>query len=226
VQALGEDPGATPDQVKRIGVIDSQISRVVRIIEELLTSTRQRKPVLVPLPVDQLVESVETLMQPAFVGKGVSLHRDLAHAGLSIWGDAEQLQQVLINLLTNALAATSEGGQVEIAVRRHEAGSVEREQHTADGQGHHPAMVMLSVRDTGCGMPEDHVGRAFEPFFTTKAIGSGTGLGLFLSQQIVSSHGGTLEIESRLGKGTTVVVALPRCGEPEAAQVSQRNHGV
>jgi len=210
VQALGEDPGATTDQLKRIGVIDSQINRVVRIIEELLTSTRQRKPTLSPLPVDQLVNSVVTLMQPAFVGKRVALRQDVAVSGLSVWGDAEQLQQVLINLLTNALAATSEGGEAEIAVRL---------QDESD-------MVILSVRDTGCGMPEEHVGRAFEPFFTTKAIGSGTGLGLFLSRQIISSHGGSLSIDSRLGKGTTVTVVLPRCGEREAAQVGQRNHGI
>src|SRR6185503_12982998 len=126
VQALGEDPGVTPEQLKRIGVIDSQIGRVVRIIEELLTSTRQRKPVLTPLPVDTLVDSVVSLMQPAFVGKGVSLLRDAEPAGLAVRGDPEQLQQVMINLLTNALAATSEGGRVEILVRRQDGGQGSR----------------------------------------------------------------------------------------------------
>jgi signal transduction histidine kinase len=70
-------------------------------------------------------------------------------------------------------------------------------------------MVTLTVRDTGCGMPDDHVLRAFEPFFTTKAVGDGTGLGLFLSHEIVESHGGSLTIESVVGKGTMVMIALP-----------------
>ena len=70
-------------------------------------------------------------------------------------------------------------------------------------------MMTLTVRDTGCGMPEEHVRQAFEPFFTTKAIGDGTGLGLFISREIVSSHGGSLAIESVVGKGTLIVIALP-----------------
>src|SRR6185437_648852 len=70
-------------------------------------------------------------------------------------------------------------------------------------------MLTLTVRDTGCGMPEETLEHAFEPFFTTKAVGDGTGLGLFLSREIVSSHGGTLTIESVVGKGTMVVIAQP-----------------
>jgi two-component system NtrC family sensor kinase len=214
VQALGEDPGVTPDQLKRIAVIDSQIGRVVRIIEDLLVSTRQRKPVLAPLPAADLVESVVTLIQPAFVGKGVSLRAEVGGGDLSIRGDAEQLQQVLLNLLTNALAATSEGGEVTISVGR------------PDGEGAAAAAeVIVTVRDTGCGMPEHHIGRTMEPFFTTKAIGDGTGLGLFLSRQIVTAHGGVLAIESQVGKGTSVTITLPRWLEPEEAQVREAGHG-
>jgi signal transduction histidine kinase len=219
VQALGDEPGATADQLKRIAVIDTQISRVVRIIEDLLTSTRQRKPVLAPLSVEALVDSVTTLMQPAFVGKGVGLRRDAVHAGLAVIGDAEQLQQVLINLLTNALAATSEGGEVQIAV---ETGRLNHAEPAPDG----PPMVKLLVRDTGCGMPKEHVGRALEPFFTTKAIGSGTGLGLFLSRQIISAHEGALLIDSEPGKGTTVVVCLPQCVESMVTRMDERPHGI
>ena len=159
-------------------------------------------------------------------GKGVSLLRDAEPAGLAVRGDPEQLQQVMINLLTNALAATSEGGRVEILVRRQNGGSIEPDPREADATPGESAMVVLSVCDTGCGMPEEHIGRAFEPFFTTKAIGSGTGLGLFLSRQIVASHGGSLSIDSQIGKGTTVVVMLPQCEEPEAAHVRPRKYGV
>lgn len=78
-------------------------------------------------------------------------------------------------------------------------------------------MVTLAVLDTGCGMPEEHVSQAFEPFFTTKAIGDGSGLGLFLSRQIVIAHNGVLSIESQVDKGTTVVIALPTCAPLQGA---------
>ena len=70
-------------------------------------------------------------------------------------------------------------------------------------------MALLQVRDTGCGMPKEDLQRAFEPFFTTKAVGKGTGLGLFLSRETVSAHGGTLTMDSEVGKGTIVTVSLP-----------------
>jgi signal transduction histidine kinase len=70
-------------------------------------------------------------------------------------------------------------------------------------------MLLLMVRDTGCGIPQEDLQRVFEPFFTTKAVGKGTGLGLFLSRETVLAHGGSLTIESEVGKGTTVTVALP-----------------
>jgi signal transduction histidine kinase len=124
-------------------------------------------------------------------------------------GDVEHLRQVLVNLLTNALAATSPGGDVVIVVGRRVATLTELEVRRRAGQQLVETMVTLTVRDTGCGMPDDHVLRAFEPFFTTKAVGDGTGLGLFLSHEIVESHGGSLTIESVVGKGTMVMIALP-----------------
>jgi signal transduction histidine kinase len=72
-----------------------------------------------------------------------------------------------------------------------------------------PLVVTIEVRDTGCGMPEADVQKAFEPFFTTKAVGTGTGLGLFLSRETVVAHGGSLLLESQAGHGTTVTVTLP-----------------
>jgi signal transduction histidine kinase len=76
-------------------------------------------------------------------------------------------------------------------------------------------MVTIVVSDTGSGMPEEDLQKAFTPFFTTKAIGKGTGLGLFISREAVQAHGGTLTLESEVGKGTTVVISLP--GQSSAA---------
>jgi signal transduction histidine kinase len=82
-------------------------------------------------------------------------------------------------------------------------------------------VVTIEVRDTGCGMPEADVQKAFEPFFTTKAIGTGTGLGLFLSRETVVAHGGSLLLESQTGRGTTVTVTLPGL-MAESTRVTER----
>ncbi|MBI5776686.1 MAG: hypothetical protein HY444_04780 [Nitrospirae bacterium] len=223
VQTLAEDSQATPEMKKTIAIIDSELNRVVRIIKDKLSLTRQPKPAHAPVRVDQLAQSVVALMEPAYLGKGVGLKTDLGLEPAVVWGDVEQLRQILVNLLTNALAATSAGGQVVLVVGRRAATLAELDERRRTGAPLCDAMVTLTVRDTGCGMPEEHVKQAFEPFFTTKAIGDGTGLGLFISREIVASHGGSLTIESVVGKGTLIVIAVPvYAGERVAT--GQRTH--
>jgi len=223
VQTLAEDPQATSEMKKTIALIDSELNRVVRIIKDKLSLTRQPKPAHAPVRVDQLAQSVVALMEPAYLGKRVGLKTDLGLEPAVVRGDVEQLRQILVNLLSNALAATSAGGQVVLVVGRRAATLAELDERHRTGAPLCDAMVTLTVRDTGCGMPEEHVKQAFEPFFTTKAIGDGTGLGLFISREIVASHGGSLTIESVVGKGTLIVIAVPvYAGERAAAE--QRTH--
>jgi signal transduction histidine kinase len=209
VQALGEEPTVTPDMKKRIDVIDGQLTRVVRIIQDLLSSTRQRKPDPTWLPVDRVVSPVAALMEPAFQAKGVTLRVELGDAMPLVWADAEKLHQVLVNLLANAIAATSEGGTVTISAGSRPASPEEIEVGLRVGNAACTTMVTIAVSDTGSGMPEEDLQKAFTPFFTTKAIGKGTGLGLFISRETVQAHGGTLTLDSEVGKGTTVVISLP-----------------
>lgn len=209
VQSLAEDPHLTPEMRKKIEIIDSELNRVVRIIKEKLSSTRQPKRPHTPLRLEHLAQSVVTLMEPSFVAKGVGLKMDLGTQTALVRGDMEQLRQVLVNVLTNALAATNAGDEVVIVLGRRAATLAELEERRSAGKPLVETMVTLTVRDTGCGMSEETLQRIFEPFFTTKAAGDGTGLGLFLSREIVVSHGGSLTIESVVGKGTMVVIALP-----------------
>ena len=219
VQSLAEDPQATPEMKKTIAIIDSELNRVVRIITDKLSLTRQPKPAHAPIRLDQLAQSVVAMMEPAYIGKGVGLKTDPGLEPAAVLGDTEQLRQVLVNLLTNALAATGAGGQVVLVVGRRAATLAELDERRRAGAPLCDAMVTMTVRDTGCGMPEGHVKQAFEPFFTTKAIGDGTGLGLFISREIVASHGGSLVIDSVVGKGTMVVIALPaRAGAQSARE--------
>ncbi len=207
VHALSEEPGVTSEMKKRIRIVDEQINRVVRIIQDLLTSTRQRKPEPVWQPVDRVVQPVAALMEPAYHAKGVTLEVEVGSHAPLVWADAEKIQQVLVNLLANALAATSSGGVVRVQTSSRPASREEADAHTTA-----PApttMTTITVSDTGCGMPKEDLQKAFRPFFTTKAVGTGSGLGLFLSREIVAAHGGRLSIDSDVGKGTTVIVALP-----------------
>ena len=209
VQALAEEPGVTPEMKKRITVIDEQLNRVVRIIQDLLSSTRQRKPDPCCMSVEQVITPATALMEPAFHAKSVTLTTELAIGLPWVWADAEKLHQVLVNLLTNALVATAQRGAVDVHVGGRAATPEELETGRRLAPDMSPMVVTVAVRDTGIGMPQADVQKAFQPFFTTKEVGKGTGLGLFLSRETVQAHGGTLSLASEQGRGTTVTITLP-----------------
>ena len=209
VQALAEEPGVTPEMKKRVTVIDEQLTRVVRIIQDLLSSTRQRQPEPAWLPVEKVISPATVLMEPAFHAKQITLKVEIPDHLPLIWADAEKMHQVLVNVFTNALAATPPHGSVSVSAGTHTASTEELDRGRRATDAMSPLVVTVAVRDTGCGMPEADVQKAFEPFFTTKAVGKGTGLGLFLSRETVLAHGGSLMLESETGQGTTVTVTLP-----------------
>jgi signal transduction histidine kinase len=222
VQALAEEPGVTPEMKKRVTVIDEQLTRVVRIIQDLLSSTRQRLPEPTWLPVDKVISPAAVLMEPAFHAKEIALTIEIPGNLPLIWADAEKMHQVLVNIFANALAATPPQGAVKVLVGAREASSdeLDRGRRVADAMS--PLVITVAVQDTGCGMPVADVEKAFEPFFTTKAVGKGTGLGLFLSRETVLAHGGSLVLESETGRGTTVTVTLPGL-KTEPTRVTERN---
>jgi signal transduction histidine kinase len=209
VQALAEEPGVTPEMKKRVAVIDEQLTRVVRIIQDLLSSTRQRRPEPAWLSVDQIINPAAVLMEPAFHAKEIAMTVDIPRDLPLVWADAEKIHQVMVNILANALAATPPQGTVAISAgaRATSPDELDRGRLTADKMS--PLAIIIEVRDTGCGMPEADIQKAFEPFFTTKAVGTGTGLGLFLSRETILAHGGSLSLASETGRGTTVTVTLP-----------------
>lgn len=209
VQALAEEPSLTPDMRKRVTVIDEQLTRVVRIIQDLLSSTRPRQPQPQWLPVAQVVSPATALMEPAFHAKEISLKVEIPEALPFVWADDEKMHQVLVNVLANALAATPPHGAVTISADTRDASPEELDRGRRAADAMSPLVVTITVEDTGCGMPEADAQKAFEPFFTTKAVGKGTGLGLFLSRETVTAHGGTLALVSEMGRGTTVTMTLP-----------------
>jgi signal transduction histidine kinase len=201
VQALAEEPGVTPEMKKRV--------TVVRIIQDLLSSTRQRQPEPTWLPADKVISPAVVLMEPAFHAKEITTTVEIPGDLPLVWADAEKIHQVMVNVFANALSATPAQGAVNVLVSARTASSEELDRGRRVTDSLSPLVLTIEVRDTGCGMPESDVQKAFEPFFTTKAVGKGTGLGLFLSRETVLAHGGSLVLKSETGRGTTVIITLP-----------------
>jgi two-component system NtrC family sensor kinase len=128
---------------------------------------------------------------------------DLDRTLPQIWIDADQIKQVIMNMLVNAQHAIEEKGSITVHTRL-------SPQPRAPAPGAEPEpMVEISIVDTGCGISEQNLQRIFDPFFTSKAVGKGTGLGLSVSHGVVQAHGGLIEVESKVGVGSTFRVFLP-----------------
>jgi len=177
-----------------IKAIEREALRCKALVQELLVFSRQGKGHVEDFDLDQAVAHALALVQPQARVKGVTLTNESGPAG-TVRGDRGQLQQVVVNLAVNAIDAMPQGGR--LAVRTWRTGvSGDRK-------------VLLRVEDTGTGISAALLTKIFEPFFTTKPVGKGTGLGLALVHEIVAKHGGTVEVDSFLGKGTVFTVALP-----------------
>lgn len=195
--------GLPPDDPRRpdLEVIVAQIDRISAIIRSLLDMVRPQKPEIQPTMLAPVLERLLPLIQHTARRRGVTLTAPVSGGLPPILADPNQLQQVLINLLMNALEATPVRGRVSV---------------TGSPESHNGrAGVAISVTDTGPGIPPDLLPRVFEPFFTTKPPGQGTGLGLAICRDIVKEHGGEIRVESQAGAGTTVTVWLPM---PEKSQ--------
>ena len=173
-----------------VGIITSEVDRLNRVVNQLLQYAR-------PAPVERrreklsrVLETCAGLLRPVAAKKRLGLARHYPGDEPEVEVDPDQMQQVFLNLLLNAIEASPQGGQVDISV------------------GPQGRWLSASVADRGPGIPRDRLGRVFEPFFTTREGGSG--LGLAIAQRIVTEHGGRLELESEPGRGTTARVLLPR----------------
>lgn len=198
-----------PEQARRrLAIIETQIHRMGKIIQSYLSYTRGN-PSREKIDINELIRNTLLLLQPVFKQQRVRVIMQLAESLPVIYGDANSIQRVLINLLDNAVDACDKGGNVTIATRE-QAGPNQREQG-----------VVIKLADTGAGIPAEMLPKVFELFLTTKAPGKGTGLGLVICQEIVEAHGGTISIASKVGTGTSVTVFLPTNPSPASAIPSE-----
>jgi signal transduction histidine kinase len=192
---------------RNLKAISTQSERIVRIVRDMLDFARMKTPRRMPTSVAELVHTVVDLSRGELERCGVAVQIEIPEELPAVIADADQLQQVFMNLVVNARDAMTSGGTllitaVDQSLPHPERGGVTRRH------------AVVSFEDTGAGIPEEHRERVFDPFFTTKEPGKGMGLGLAVSYGIVEEHGGWFDLESHPGQGTRVTVYLPIEGEP------------
>ncbi|MFZ0828218.1 MAG: ATP-binding protein [Verrucomicrobiia bacterium] len=183
----------TEDIVRKLdqylGVAKGEINRLDYIITQFLQAIRPAPLQLKLTSLNTVAEKTLELLRPELDNRGLTVKTRLARQLAAVPLDPTQMQQVLVNLVKNAIHAMTRGGTLTVQTGE-----------GADG-------VWVSVADTGGGIPREQIIRIFEPFFTTKK--TGTGLGLMIVQRIVRAHGGRIELESHVGRGTTFRIRLP-----------------
>ncbi|HDH33883.1 MAG TPA: HAMP domain-containing protein, partial [Nitrospirae bacterium] len=186
-----------------IDVIEGEINRIDHIIKEFLAFARPEKTEKTNVNINDILEEVMTVTMPMIEQSSIHLVRTFSSSLPLIRGSHDALRQVFLNIVLNAMQAMDKwSGTLEI-VTGYESGSNGRElSEVSDSH-----KVIVTIRDTGPGIPEENINRVFDPFFTTKE--EGTGMGLAITHNIVNDHSGKIDIDSTPGKGTTVKVTLP-----------------
>jgi signal transduction histidine kinase len=193
----GAAAGQSPEIVEIAGQIRQTTQRARTMVEQLAASAQSDADHTLPTDLAQVIDGVLELLAPRFKKGGVSLRYEIASDLPPVAARPGQLEAVFTNVIINALDAMPGGGQLTI--------SLSLEPMTGDGE----QALCIRFADTGEGIPANCVSQVFDPFYTTKSGGAGSGLGLFVSHLIVDQHGGTIELDSMLGEGTTVSIYLP-----------------
>lgn len=199
-------PAEVPDSAR---IIKEQVQRMTGIIRQLLDFARRKTPKRMATDLCALAQQTLDMLTPLAEQQHAVLTLKTDEAPVRVWIDAGQMQQVLINLVTNAWQAMPEGGQVEMRIHR------TADTHPPSGiEPPRGCCACVSVTDQGEGIPEEDLHHIFDPFFTTKGVGQGTGLGLSVAYGIVRDHRGWIEVASRPGAGACFSVYLPMEDEP------------
>jgi len=182
-------------QRERLDIIVKETTRCREIVRGLLDFARQREPQKEVSDVNRIIEAALTLTRNQLAKaseKKIMVEKELEELP-SIQVDANQILEVFVNILINALDAMPQKGTLKVTSRKLEA----------------EPFIEIRLSDTGCGIPPENLAKIFDPFFTTKEAGKGTGLGLAVSHGIIERHNGTIDVESEVGRGTTFVIRLP-----------------
>src|SRR5881275_2072372 len=186
-------------------LIVHEIDRIDSLVNQLLRFARPAKPLLRPMHVHEVLEKTFQLVQHRLYQKEIKITRTLEASLDTIRADSDQMEQVFLNFFLNAMDAMKRGGELKVATEIRTGDSLVTHLLPADEERHEA--LCISIRDTGEGIKEEDIARVFDPFFTTKDFG--TGLGLSVVHGIIEEHGGQIEVESEVAKGTAFHIFLP-----------------
>jgi two-component system, NtrC family, sensor kinase len=211
LQILLEDAGLQPGMRERLRLADAEINRVCSIVENLLAEVR-RPDARSKVNLCDLIHKVAHLLGPTFQTR--QLHFNLNCQGPAmVMGNPDQLQQIFLNLFSNAQDASAPGGTLRVKIER---GSSPE----PDGR----IYWQVDVSDSGSGISEDKLGKIFEPFFTTKEFKKGAGLGLAVCQEIIRQHNGRMTVESQPNRGTTFSLWIPAAESGDSNESKELTH--
>jgi signal transduction histidine kinase len=176
-----------------------EVERLDQIVDGFLRFAKPTSGSRQPTGLNDLVDETSAFITPEANHQGVQIHRHFDPAIPKIWADYQSVRQALLNLLINAVQAMPEGGELHLSTSMRDHGPL-----LPVGGGEE---IVVSIRDTGCGIPAENLPKLFDPYFTTKA--SGFGLGLSIVERIAQEHGGRIEVKSELGKGATFTLFFP-----------------
>jgi len=190
IEILKQDGGDPEMRAKYLDLVNEGLDRIETTVSKLLWMSRKDERVPVDMDIKSVVESVYSFLEYKIKKAKIAFRNEVA-ADLRITFDVHDFQQLLLNLFINAIHAMSNGGTLEVKGRRSDSA------------------VSLEVIDNGCGIEQENIGRIFDPFFTTKPTGEGTGLGLWLTYEIIRNYSGEIAVESVAGKGSRFIIRFP-----------------
>lgn len=192
-----------PEEIMRHArILVSQTERITGIVQQLLAFTRRRPSHFDYIDLNVPVSAVLNLLEYEAHKKQVNLRFDTAEDLPLIYADSDGIQQIVLNLMTNALSATSPGGQIVVTIEPYRPDSRSTQEEAIK-------TVQIIVRDNGCGMSQEILAHLFDPFFTTHHEQGGVGLGLAVARSIVIAHYGSIKAQSVPGQGSTITITLP-----------------
>jgi two-component system NtrC family sensor kinase len=171
--------------------IEEHVERARKVVHNMLGYARRMEPRMEDVDVNQTINQTVDILENFARGNNIDIQTDLAENLPIMAGDQAQLQQVILNLMNNAIDAIGKDGTISV-------------RSAAD-----KSEIRITIADTGPGIPESMQKKVFDPFFTTKSTGKGTGLGLWISYSIIEKMGGNLALQSKEGRGATFTITLP-----------------
>jgi len=197
LQSEAQEKGVSDDLIKDLGTISKYAHRISKIVEDLaiFSRTTYSESVFTRIDINDVLTDVFFLVEQKIRGKKIRIIKKLYPESLFVMGDSGRLEQVFINIIDNAIHAISGNGSITVSTR-----AVNK-------------CIRTEISDSGTGIPQEHFNKIYDPFFTTKEVGKGTGLGLPISQSIISDHNASMSVDSRTNKGTTFTITFPKASE-------------